>query len=86
MNPTEVNKMGMILEEWKVGGCIAHFGVGNKWATLYDIKSTNPNKGEATKLLELAKEHYKDKEVGSSVALNDKMSHILKKLNIKEYN
>ena len=85
-----VNIMGMILHQWTNGGCVAKFAVNEKesWATLYDIESTNQGKGEATELLREAKKFYEDKELefGGSVALNEKIRGIYKKLGIKEYN
>ena len=69
------------------GYCIAHFGVGDNWATLYDIISGNQGKGEATRLLQKAKKYYKDlgKTVGGTIALNPKMKHIYNKLGYLEY-
>lgn len=87
MNPVKVNILGMKLDEWKVDSCIAHFGVGYNWATLFDIWSDERNKGHATKLLKVAKEYYESqkKVVGGTIALNPIMSKIYDKLKIKEY-
>ncbi len=84
---TEVEEMGMPMSRWEYKSCVAHFGVSDNWATLYDIESKEKNKGHATYLLEIAKEYYEStgKEFGGTVALNPVMSHIYKKLNIKEY-
>jgi len=83
-----VNIMGMELEEWIHKSCIADFGVGNDWATLYNIESKEKNKGHATELLIEAKKYYENegKIFGGNVALNDVMKNIYKKLNITEYN
>ena len=77
----------MELDEWKVGSCIAHFGTGGNWATLYDIWSGEQGKGHATKLLEKAKDYYEKqgKKVGGSVALNNRMKFIYKKVGYVEY-
>jgi len=82
-----VNIMGMELEEWINESCIAHFGMGDDWATLYTIESKEKNKGHATELLIEAKKYYENlsKKFGGSVALNDIMKHIYQKLNILEY-
>lgn len=83
----KVNIMGMELEQWIYGGCVANFGVGNEWATLYDILSKNQGKGEATHLLKEAKKYYEGlgKVFGGSIALNSRMRDIYKRLEIKEY-
>ena len=80
--------MGMELDEWQFESCIAHFGVGEDWATLYDIRSKKEGRGHATNLLMLAKQHYESqgKKFGGDVALNDRMRNIYQKLNIEEYN
>lgn len=58
---------------------------GDGWATIYTVESSNPNKGYCQQLLLKLKEIYKDVRFGCTVALNDKMKHILQKLEIKEY-
>ena len=82
-----VNVIGMELERWSNKGCIAYFGVEKDWATLYDIRSTNEGKGEATELLIEAKTYYESqsKKFGGSVALNDRMKKIYQRLQIVEY-
>lgn len=79
--------MGMELDEWKYKTCVATFGTGLGWATLYDIESSEPNKGHATKLLIKAKKFYEKqgKAVGGTVALNKTMAHLYKKLGFIEY-
>ena len=79
--------MGMKLDEWTEGSCVAHFGVGKKWATLYGIHSLVEGKGDATKLLIRAKKFYEasNKRVGGSVALNERMQKIYKRLGYVEY-
>jgi len=83
----QVTHMGMPLDEWVHESCTAHFGVGPDWATLYDIRSTTPGKLHATWLLIWARVHYEilGKKFASSVALNDRMRRILKRLEILEY-
>lgn len=87
LNPKQVSTMGMLLDEWKMESCVAHFGIGDDWATLYDIESKEEGKGHATKLLQAARQHYEaqGKKFGGSVALNPVMRHIYQKLGIQEY-
>lgn len=79
--------MGMKLDQWTNKSCVANFGIGDDWATLYDIQSNEESKGHATELLKKAKEYYekKGKRFGGSVALNERMRKIYKRLKIKEY-
>jgi hypothetical protein len=77
--------MGMELDRWTYNSCVALFGVGDDWATLYKIDSKEQNKGDATFLLKQAKTFYKDKRFGGTVALSESMAHLYKKLKIKEY-
>lgn len=58
---------------------------GDGWATIYTVDSSIPNKGYCQQLLLQLKEIYKDVRFGCTVALNDKMRHILQKLEITEY-
>lgn len=85
MRPEKVMILGMELDEWRINSSIAHFGVGDDWATLYDIESKEKRKGHATKLLKEAKKYYKGKKLGGTIALNPIMGHLYKKLKIKEY-
>lgn len=82
-----VNVMGMPLIRWSFKGCKADFGVGDDFATLYNIVSKDKGKGHASFVLQIAKSYYEKngKRFGGTVALNDTMSHIYKKLNIHEY-
>ena len=77
----------MELEQWTNGGCVANFGVEKTWATLYDIYSKNPGKGEATALLIETKKYYENqgKVFGGSIALNERMRKIYQRLGITEY-
>ena len=79
--------LGMPLHQWEVDSCVAHFGIGDLWATLYDIESLDKQKGHATKLLTEAKAYYEKqgKVVGGSIALHPAMQNLYKKLNIIEY-
>lgn len=81
------NIMGMELEEWVNKSCVAHFGVGDGWATLYEINSKEESKGHATELLLEAKKYYEGqgKKFGGSVALNERMRKIYQRLKIEEY-
>ena len=87
INIREVNIAGMILIEWSYMSCIAHFATGDDWATLYDIKSKEQGKGHATELMKQAKIYYEKqgKKVGGTVALNNAMRKLYKKLNYHEY-
>lgn len=87
MKIEKVNIMGMELERWTNESCTADFGVGEDFATLYMIESTEEGKGHATGLLEAAKRHYEaiGKTFGGSVTLNAQMKSIYDRLGIKEY-
>lgn len=82
----DVEVMGMLVDEWRYHSCIAHFGVGEDWATLYDIESREEGKGHATGLLTTAKHVYEQegKEVKGSVALNERMKELYVKVGIPE--
>lgn len=82
-----VNILGMPLHEWNFASCTAHFGVGDGFATLYDIESKIRRRGHATMLLREAKSYYEGqgKIFGGSVALNQIMRYLYEKLKIKEY-
>lgn len=75
------HEFGYIYRENGVEALVAE---GDGWATIYTIESFNQNKGYCQRLLLQLKEVYKDVDFGCTVALNDKMKHILQKLCIKE--
>jgi len=81
----KVNVMGMELDEWSYLSCIAHVASEKEWATIYDIQSSEHGKGHATELLKEMKNYYKDKKFGGSIALNERMRGLYKKLGIEEY-
>lgn len=83
----KINQMGMELVRWTYKSCTADFGLGDDWATLYFIVSTDQGKGHATHLLSKAKQYYEDKgfRFGGSVALNPTMKSIYERLGITEY-
>ena len=91
MKPKQEIILGMPLDIWKFKSCEAHFGVGKEngeeFATLYDIVSKEPGKGHAHELLTKAKAHYKEqgRKVGGTIALNDKMRFLYRKVGIEEY-
>ena len=87
MNVRDVVEMGMPMEYWEHKSCVASFGVGSDWATLYHIESKQPGQGHATAVLQAAKGFYerRGKKFGGTVALNDTMKHIYEKLEIEEY-
>lgn len=70
---------------YKENGVEVEVAEGKGWATIYTVESRYPNQGHCQALLSKLKEIYKDVEFGCTVALNDKMRHILNKLEIKEY-
>lgn len=86
MRRRDVEMMGMLLDEWRYMSCIAHFGTGDDWATLYDIESREEGKGHATGLLTTAKHVYEQegKVVKGSIALNERMRTIYQELGIPE--
>lgn len=85
MKKTQV--LGMVLDGWSHKSCYAAVGIGEDWATIYSISSEDPGKGHATELLSEMKKYYEaqGKKFGSSIALNDRMRFLLKKLDIFEY-
>ncbi len=87
IGPTKVTVLGMPLERWQFQSCCADFGVGDDWATLYAIRSEDQGRGHATRLLLDTKEYYENhgRRFGGSVALNDRMRAIYKRLQIVEY-
>lgn len=87
MKQEEVEEQGMPLIRWTHESCIAHFAVGDTWASLYDIRSKEEGRGHATQLLVAAKGQYEreGKTFGGTVALNDRMHKIYKRLGITEY-
>ncbi len=83
----EIEMMGMKLLRWEYKSCVADFGIGDGWVTLYYIESKEKNKGHATYLLQKAKAFalHTGVKFGGSVALNPAMKHIYEKLDIEEY-
>lgn len=83
----DVEELGMPLVRWSHESCVAHFAVGEVWATLYDIKSKEESRGHATQLLVAAKSFYEGtgRKFGGTVALDDRMHKIYKRLGITEY-
>lgn len=89
MTKDRIEVLGMPLERWSHKSCKADFAVDpyEGWATLYYIESLVEGQGHATELLAEAKAHFEGKgfRFGGSVALNDRMKSIYKKLGIQEY-
>lgn len=87
MTRTKVKSVGMVLERWTHESCVADFGIGTDWATLYSIHSDKPSMGHATSLLVAAKSYYegRGKRFGGTVALNSRMAAIYQRLAIEEY-
>jgi len=79
--------LGMELTRWNHKSCTVDIAEGDNWATTYTVESTEPGKGHATELLTEAKTYYesKNKKFGGTVALNEKMRRLYKKLEITEY-
>jgi hypothetical protein len=87
MTQKRVNVLGMELVQWNHESCRAHFAVEEDWATLYDIRSSEPGQGHATELLREAKRFYEaeGRRFGGTVALTDRMKRIYQRLGITEY-
>ncbi len=87
MERRNVTDLGMDMEQWTHESCVAMIAVGDDWATLYEIKSGDEGKGHATVLLIAAKAFYEGagKKFGGTVALNDRMRSLYKRLGITEY-
>ena len=83
----KVNVLGMPLVRWAYESCRAEIGEGDDRATVYLIQSREKGKGHATYLLQAMKKFYEKqgKKFGGSVALNDNMARLYKKLGIPEY-
>jgi len=84
--PETVNILGMPLDEWHCGSCVAHCATGDGWATIYDIASAVESKGHATTLLLKMKTYYEERgySFGGSVALNDRMRRLYRRCGIRE--
>lgn len=82
-----VKILGADLIEWTYRSCTAGFGIGDDWATLCHIESTEPGKGHATHILTTAKKLYESqgKKFGGSIALNARMRRLYQHLEIEEY-
>ena len=82
------NILGMSLECWENKGVEIEIAEFPDTATIYSVRSKIEGKGFATETLTWLQGHYEGqgKSLCSSVALNDRMARILKKLGIKEYN
>ena len=83
----KVMQLGMELDQWSFESCVAHFGTGEDWATLYDIQSKERRKGHATTLLTHAKKYYESKgmKFASTISLHPDMTSIIDQLGIYEY-
>ena len=79
--------MGMLLMGITYKSCHATVAIGEDWATIYSIQSSEEGKGHCQELCKQAKEYYSQhgKVFGSTVALSPAMKHILQKLEIIEY-
>ena len=87
VKPSQVEILGMVLDEWSYQSCVAHCATGDIWATLYDIETEERNQGHATILLQAMKLHYErlGLKFGGSVALNEPMRRLYRKCQIEEY-
>lgn len=87
MKQRKLTTLGMELIEWKHKSCSALFAVEETYATLYAINSKEEGCGHATELLKAAKRYYKKdgKTFGGTIALNNAMKHLYRKLHIREY-
>lgn len=82
-----ITALGVELEQCRYRSCTAEFAVGEDWATLASIESKEPGQGHATTLLRAARRHYENqgKRFAGSVALNERMRAIYRRLGIREY-
>lgn len=83
----KIVQMGMELDYWEYESCTCEVGTGDDWATIYLIESGEKNKGHATILIQIMRKIYTDekKKFATSVALSAPMKHLVKKLNLIEY-
>src|SRR5262249_52780588 len=79
-----ITVVGMELDRWTHASCTAEIAVGEDWATLYSIRSTERRQGHATTLLQAARTYYEaqGKRFGGSVALNEAMARLYRTLGI----
>lgn len=87
MEIKQITALGMVMDKCSYESCTAEVGVGEDFATIYYIESKDKNKGHATELINRMRIHYETqgKEFATSVALSPQMKHLVKKLNLKEY-
>jgi len=68
--------------EGRFEGVTITIAVSSDWVSVYEIHSSNPGHGEATRALEELKRDYPGKEIFSSIPLNDVARHIFEKAGI----
>ena len=56
---------------------------GKPWVSIYNMFSSNPNKGECQEMIELLKRDFKGKTLFASVPMNEIAKHIFDKHKIK---
>lgn len=81
----QIDLMGMPLTSFRYKGVTGTLAEEDDWATIYSVESSNQGKGECQECLKLLKEKFCNKRFGCTVALNERMRHILQKLQIHEY-
>lgn len=64
-------------------GVIATIAEGDNWVSIYTIESQHRRKGEVNEFIYLLKQDHPDKELWSSVPLNDVWDYIAHKHGIK---
>lgn len=68
--------------EGRYEGVRITIAVSPEWVSIYEIYSSNPGQGEATRALEELKRDYPDKDIFSSIPLNDIARHLFEKAGI----
>jgi len=73
----------MGIKEATYKGVVASIAEGDDWVSIYSIESANKRKGEVTEFIGLLRQDYPDKELRSSVPLNEIWDYIAHKHGIK---
>jgi len=71
------------IKEATYKGVTADIAEGDGWVSIYLIKSSNKRQGEVNEFIKLLKEDYPNKELWSSVPLNNIWDYIAHKHKIK---
>ena len=71
------------IKDARYKGVIATIAEGDDWISIYSIESSNKRKNEVNEFINLLKQDYPDKELWSSIPLNNVWGYIAHKYGIK---